>query len=80
MTGIGRLFIFGAQAQSKNGADILHNRKACFALQGDWGLATNKQRAKSKTFALLATIHPSKKIFPSDVTFPFKTASRYQLW
>lgn len=49
-------FHFWAQAQPKNGADILYNRRACSALRGIGGRATNKQRAKCKTFALLATM------------------------
>ena len=49
-------FYFWAQAQPKNGADILYNRRACSALQGIGGRATNKQRAKCKTFALLASV------------------------
>ena len=49
-------FRFWAQAQPKNAAGILHNRRACSALQGIGGRATNKQSAKSPTIALLATI------------------------
>ena len=49
-------FHFWAQAQPKNGADILYNRRACSALQGIGGWATNKQGAKCKTFALLASV------------------------
>lgn len=37
-------------------ADKLNNRRACSALQGIGGRATNKQDAKSTTLALLATI------------------------
>ena len=49
-------FRFWAQAQPKNAAGILHNRRACSALQGIGGRATNKQSAKSPTIALLARI------------------------
>ena len=53
-------FRFLAQAQPKNAAGILHNRRACSALQGIGGRATNKQSAKSPTIALLATIENVK--------------------
>jgi len=57
-----------------------NNRSACAALMGIGNCVPNKQMRLWLPKTLLATIHPSKKIFPSDVTFPFKTASRYQLW
>lgn len=50
-------FRFLAQAQPKNAAGILHNRRACSALQGIRGGTTNKQSAKSPTIALLARIY-----------------------
>ena len=53
-------FRFWALAQPKNAAGILHNRRACSALQGIGGRATNKQSAKSPTIALLATIEKGK--------------------
>ena len=53
-------FHFQARAQPKNDADILYNRRACSALQGIGGRATNKQSAKSPTIALLATIENVK--------------------
>ena len=53
-------FRFWAQAQPKNAAEILHNRRACSALQGIGGGITNKQSAKSPTIALLATISEKK--------------------
>ena len=57
-------FRFWAQTQPKNAAGILHNRRACSALQGIGGRVTNKQSAKSPTIALLATIE-NGKTFPS---------------
>ena len=41
---------------TEHAAGILHNRRACSALQGIGGRATNKQSAKSPTIALLARI------------------------
>ena len=49
-------FRFGTSNQAEDVAERLHNRRACSALQGIGGWATNKQSAKSKTFAQLATI------------------------
>lgn len=49
-------FRFGTSNQAEDVADRLYNRRACSALQGIGGWATNKQSAKSKTFALLANI------------------------
>ena len=54
--GIGLFFRFGTSNQPEDVAERLHNRRACSALQGIGGWATNKQSAKSKTFALLANI------------------------
>ena len=51
-----RTFAFWSMRLSREYASILHNRRACSALQGIGGWATNKQSAKSKTFALLAGI------------------------
>lgn len=65
-------FRFGTSNQAENVADRLYNRRACSALQGIGGWATNKQSAKSKTFALLATIENGK-------TFPSLTNFRWQL-
>ena len=48
-------FRFGTLNQAEDVADRLYNRRACSALQGIGGWATNKQSAKSKTFAQLAT-------------------------
>ena len=61
-------FRFWAQAQPKNAAGILHNRRACSALQGFGGRTTNKQNAKSTTIALLATIEKGKSALPSCVS------------
>lgn len=47
-------FRFETSNQAENVADRLHNRRACSALQGIGGRATNKLSAKSKTFAQLA--------------------------
>ena len=58
-------FRFWAQAQPKDAAGILHNRRACSALQGLGGGATNKQSAKSPTIALLAN-----NILDSNTCFP----------
>ncbi len=49
-------FRFGTLNQAEDVADRLHNRRACSALQGIGGRATNKQSGKSKTFAQLANI------------------------
>ena len=49
-------FRFETSNQPEDVAERLHNRRACSALQGIGGWATNKQSAKSKTFAQLATI------------------------
>ena len=49
-------FVCQALDETAKEANMLHNRRACSALQGIGGWATNKQSAKSKTFALLATI------------------------
>ena len=49
-------FRVGTLNQAENVADRLHNRRACSALQGIGGWATNKLSAKSKTFAQLAII------------------------
>ena len=58
----------------------LHNRSARAAFIGFGKCVSNKLIVIFSKMTLLATIHPSKKFFPSDVTFPFKTAPRYQLW
>ena len=47
-------FVCQALGETEKGANIHHNRRACSALQGIGGWATNKQSAKSKTFAQLA--------------------------
>ena len=47
-------FRFRTSNQAENVAGRFHNRRACSALQGIGGWATNKQSAKSKTFAQLA--------------------------
>ena len=54
--GIGLFFRFGTSNQPEDVAERLHNRRACSALRGIGGWATNKQSAKSKTFAQLATL------------------------
>ena len=54
--GIGLFFRFGTSNQPEDVAERLHNRRACSALQGIGGWATNKQSAKSKTFAQLASL------------------------
>ena len=51
------------------------NRRACSALQGLGGQATNKQSAKSPTIALLASIDcnycfAGMMIFSTDSSFP----------
>lgn len=51
-----RTFAFWSMRLSREYTSILHNRRACSALQGIGGRATNKQRAECKTFALLARI------------------------
>lgn len=51
-----RTFAFWSMRLSREYTSILHNRRACSALQGIGGRATNKQSAKSTTIALLATI------------------------
>ncbi|MDO5376927.1 MAG: hypothetical protein Q4G52_01210 [Clostridia bacterium] len=43
-------------SETENDADTHDNRRARYALQGIGDWATNKQRAKSKTFALLANV------------------------
>ena len=68
-------FRFWVQAQPKNAAGILHNRRACSALQGIGGRATNKQSARSPTIALLASFDRSycftgMRIFSTDSSFP----------
>ena len=57
MIAIGFLFVFWAQAQPKNAAGILHNRRACSALQGIGGRATNKQSAKVRRLPCLPIIY-----------------------
>ena len=54
---------------------FLYNRRACSALQGLGGWATNRQSAKSPTFALLASIDcnyslTGMMIFSTDSSFP----------
>lgn len=54
---------------------FLYNRRACSALQGLGGWATNKQRAKSPTFALLATtrIDQKNRLFAAPIPFQVNT-------
>ena len=70
-----RTFAFWSMRLSREYTSILHNRRACSALQGLGGWATNKQRAKSPTIALLASIDCSycfagMRIFSTDSSFP----------
>lgn len=47
-----RTFAFWSMRLSREYTSILHNRRACSALQGIGGRAAKKQGAKCKTFAL----------------------------
>ena len=60
-----RTFAFWSMRLSREYASILHNRRACSALQGIGGRVTNKQSAKVKRLPCLGNPSASKTLaFP----------------